>query len=74
MKQVVTIFADYSPSEAASMLNAPSPPEDQGHGLQEPWYHCALFLTYLQLKMVFLTPDPLQSHPCGLFAARAHSS
>lgn len=45
-----TILVDYSPSEAASMLNAPSPPEDQGHGLQEPWYHCALFLTYLQAE------------------------
>ena len=35
MKQVVTILVDYSPSEAAPVVNAPSPPQDQGHGLQE---------------------------------------
>lgn len=36
MEQVVTILVDQSPSEAAPVLNAPSPPQGQGHSLQEP--------------------------------------
>lgn len=36
MEQVVTILVDQSPSEAAPVLNATSPPQGQGHSLQEP--------------------------------------
>ena len=47
MKQVVTILVDYSPSEAAPMVNTPSPPQDQGHGLQEPPQSHGTIVPYL---------------------------